>query len=262
MRQAIADALRKTWGLLPRSRTLFKLCRMYANFYAGENNSNLRTNGELRAMRRLLPRCAVAFDVGANVGEWVTLALDINPALSVHCFEPASTTFATLAALDLPADRVVRNQLALGDQPARATLHLHAAVPHVNTLHPGPSAAIAPETGVETVTIDTLDHYCRERGVPEIDYLKIDVEGHELAVLRGATEMIARRAVRYIHLEYGAAYVAAGARLADVFDVLAPAGYAAHKIHPGHLEPVSRYEPGLENYHLSNWIFARPGAGA
>jgi FkbM family methyltransferase len=211
-------------------------------------------------MRRLLPRCRLAFDVGANVGEWVAHALAINPALRVHCFEPASATFAALASRGLPADRVVLNPMGLSDRPTKAVLHLHADVSQVNTLHPGMAATIAPETGTETVRLGTLDHYCETAGVSGIDYLKIDVEGHELAVLRGAADMIARRAVQYVHLEYSSAYVAAGARLGDVFQLLADAGYACHKILPTGLQATPHFSPDLENWQLSNWIFTRPGA--
>jgi FkbM family methyltransferase len=234
---------------------------MYANFYAGENNSEMDTNGELRAMRRLLPRCALAFDVGANVGEWAAHALRINPALRVHCFEPASGTFAALtsAAAGLPADRVTFNQLGLSDRPSEAVLHLHADVSQVNTLHPGMAEQVAAETGTETIRLDTLDRYCAERGVSEIDYLKVDVEGHELAVLRGAAGLLGRRAVRFVQLEYSSAYAAAGARFGDVFRLLQAAGYTCHKILPGRLLATPTYRPDLDNWQLSNWVFARPG---
>jgi hypothetical protein len=118
---------------------------------------------------------------------------------------------------------------------------------------------LAPETGTETVRLETLDRYCDERGIPEVDYLKVDVEGHELAVLRGAAGLIGRRAVRYVQLEYSSAYAAAGARFADVFRLFGGAGYAGYKILPGRLLPTPAYQSDLDNWQLSNWVFARPG---
>jgi FkbM family methyltransferase len=263
MKHALANSLRRLWAAIPQSKTLFKLCRMYVNHYTGDNNADMRTNGELRALSRLLPRCHVAFDVGANVGEWAGHALRINPNLQIHCFEPASTTYATLLARsrDLPPGHVIANQMALSHEPGQAQLFLHGDAHDVNSLHPGATTSIAAETGAETVRLETLDRYCRDRGIDRIGYLKIDVEGHELGVLRGAAEMLSRRAIDFVQVEYSPGYLAAGAKFADVFRLLTsdPAAYRCHKILPRGIDPRPEYSTAQETFALSNWLFVRPG---
>ncbi len=87
------------WNAIPsRNCHLYALCKRYVDRYNSENNDNIHTNGEWRFMQTILPQCATVFDVGANVGDWTALALDINPRLVIHCFEPSVATFQRLQA--------------------------------------------------------------------------------------------------------------------------------------------------------------------
>lgn len=258
MKRLLANGLRRAWRHLPRSSVLFRLCRMYVDFYNGDNNPDFELNGEAQTLRRLLPQCRVAFDVGANVGDWTALALHINPGLQIHCFEPSPETFQTLSTRRFP-NQPRFNRFALGESPGQATLHLHATASNVNSLHAACSGAIAEATGTETVSVETLDDYCKRNTVDTIDYLKIDTEGHELAVLQGAREMLSRGAIRCIQLEYSPAYLDAGVLLRDVFSLLSERGYHAHKITPRGLVKIARHSSDLENFRLSNWLFTAPG---
>jgi FkbM family methyltransferase len=255
IKQALANGLRRVFAAMPPSSALFKFCRIYCNFYTGDNNSDMHTNGEAHAMRRLLPDCRIAFDVGANVGDWAKLALAINPSLNIHCFEPASATFADLRDRNFPAERVTLNPVGLGDVPSKAVLHLHT-VSHVNSIHPGVGEGFADPTGTETIELDSLDTYCQRANITAIDYLKIDVEGHESWVLRGAAQMLQKRAIRHVQLEYGTGYLIAGTRLEQVFGLLAESGYTPYKIVPYGLEHHGEFRLRLETFQLSNWIFS------
>src|SRR5690349_355377 len=94
----------------PRDRALYKACRDYAAHFDGENDLDSATNGELNVLKEWLPKCRVVVDVGAHRGDWTEAALAINPALEIHAFEPASDSFAALAAKPLPA-QVRRHRL-------------------------------------------------------------------------------------------------------------------------------------------------------
>jgi hypothetical protein len=51
------------------------------------------------------------------------------------------------------------------------------------------------------ISIDTVDDYCKRKGISSIQLLKIDAEGHDLDVLRGAPSMLANRAIDVIQFE-------------------------------------------------------------
>jgi FkbM family methyltransferase len=259
MRDTLARWFRRSLNLLPRSAAAFKLCRMYVNFYSGQDNPDFRTNGEARALRRILPGCKTVFDVGAHVGDWTALALSINPALEVHCFEPSAGTYLKLDGRFGRASDVKLNRMGLGAEPGDARLHLFRGQSDTSSLYPG--AGFTPAAGTETIRLETLDRYCDAAGVARIDYLKIDTEGHEFAVLRGAGTMLETGRVSYVQLEYGPGYLEAGVLLRDVFGHLGPMGYRAHKILPRGLEAVAAYSVGLENFRLSNWLFAHRSVG-
>jgi FkbM family methyltransferase len=258
MRETVARWFRRSLALLPRSSAVFKLCRMYVNFYSGQDNPDFRTNGEQRVLRKVLPGCSVVFDVGAHVGDWAAMALAINPALQVHCFEPSAATYERLAARFAGAKNLTLNRAGLSARAGEASLHLFEGQSDTSSLYAG--AGFTASAGSENVRLETLDGYCAARGISRIDYLKVDTEGHEFSVLEGAREMLAGGRVGRIQLEYGPGYLEAGVTLRDVFKLLGVLGYSGYKILPRGLEAVAAYSVGVENFRLSNWLFLHSSA--
>jgi FkbM family methyltransferase len=141
---------------------------------------------EYRAFREAVGPGAVALDVGANVGAYsVLLGQWVGPGGRVYAFEPSPETFAGLSrhlALNGLAGTVVPVAAAVSRSNGRATLS-GGGLSGGNRLDPGGSGP-----AVETVSIDA---FCaREAIVPS--FIKIDVEGAELDVLRGARDTIRR----------------------------------------------------------------------
>jgi hypothetical protein len=85
----------------------------------------------------------------------------------------------------------------------------------------------------------------------------LDVEGHELEVLRGSTEMLSQGRIGTVQLEYGGCNIDARVLLKDIFAFMEPFGYAAHKILPAGLKFVRRYDQRLENFQYQNWVFLK-----
>jgi len=242
--------------LPPDNADLYRLCRRYVDTYNGENNDDMRTNGELRFLRQTLPNWQTVFDVGAHVGRWAELALQINPALNLHCFEPSQATYQRLLAKRFPP-QVICNPFGLGSAEEERTLYVFEDGSGLNSLYRrhGLEAGwgLAPQQRMETVRLDTLDHYCREKSIDSIDFLKVDVEGHELEVFKGASQMLRERQIRAIQFEYGGCHIDARVLLKDLFEFLQPYGYTFYKIHPKELRRVERYDQRLENFQYQNW---------
>jgi FkbM family methyltransferase len=243
--------------LLPHNGLAFRVARKIVNLHEGDNEFDMHTNGELRVMHRVLPQCQVVFDIGANVGEWTELAVSIAPRARYHCFEPSAETFRRLTARKLP-ENVRRNNFGLGSAAEERTLFVFADGSGANSLHNrvGTPSSHCTE---ERVVVRTLDDYCAEESLDGIDFVKIDVEGHELSVMRGASRMLGEGRIGVVQFEYGGAYIDARALLKDVWDLVehSRAEYAFYKIFPHSPRRMPKYLQTLETFQYSNWLIVR-----
>lgn len=78
------------------------------------------------------------------------------------------------------------------------------------------------------VQVTTIDDFLAERGIEQVAYLKIDTEGFDLNVLRGARRALAERRIRLLQFEFIAANITTGVRMRDFYEVLD--GYDIHRI--------------------------------
>ena len=245
-------------ALLPvRSQLLYRFARKIVNRHDGDNDIDMRTNGELRLMREKLPHATVIFDAGANVGDWTEEALKINPRAEFHCFEPSPTTFRALSAKNFPPN-VKRNNFGLSDTAHEAQLFVFSDECGANSLYARVGTEEAPK-GEETIRLETIDGYCAANHIERIDFLKLDVEGHELAALRGAARMLRERRIAVVQFEYGGTYIDAGTHLKDVYELVEQigGGYAIHKLFPDGIRGALAYNQALDSHLYSNWVIVR-----
>lgn len=142
----------------------------------------------LLALLKRLPE-AVVLDIGANIGNH-TLAF-ATAAAEVHAFEPMPHIHRVLAdnvaRNPLPA-KVVAHHCALSDTEGSDTLYIRLDGNY------GASSFDKRSDAVEAVTVvkHVGDSYLREQGIGRVDFVKIDVEAHEVFVLRGLKDTLAR----------------------------------------------------------------------
>ena len=148
---------------------------------------------EYEAFRRAVGPGAVALDVGANVGAYsVLLGQWVGPSGCVFAFEPEPRAFQGLSR------HVLLNRLGAIVHPVPVAVADHEGTANLVAAATAGEARIGGETRVggpaplgTTTRVTTVDRFCAERGL-EPSFLKIDVEGLELAVLRGARDTIRR----------------------------------------------------------------------
>lgn len=129
-----------------------------------------------------------AFDIGANGG--MTSRLLAERFTEVHAFEPAAESYDHLSA-GLP-EHVWAHKVAVSDHDGEVTLDVREVLGKWGELTTGESMAQSwgEHTGRRSVPCVTVDAFAAEHGDP--DFIKVDTEGHERAVIRGALETIGR----------------------------------------------------------------------
>jgi FkbM family methyltransferase len=142
----------------------------------------------------------VVFDVGANTGQSVANFRRLLPDSTLHSFEPGRRAFQELSSSSRGLRNVHLVNAAVGSAPGRLTLIENEYTDMSSFLRPSTAAwgAVVAETEVE---VTTVDGYCAEHGIDRIDLLKIDTQGYELEVLRGADGMLAAGGIGLVYLE-------------------------------------------------------------
>lgn len=138
---------------------------------------------ELEIIARQFPPGGVFLDIGANVGNHTVFAAKALNARKVFAFEPASPQSDILAInviLNEVVDRVTIYRLGLSNTAGTSRIQMRSP------LNIG-GAGLSGGTDGESVTLSRGDDVL---GDTHIDFIKIDVEGHEMAVLEGLQNVI------------------------------------------------------------------------
>jgi FkbM family methyltransferase len=135
----------------------------------------------------------VAYDIGANIGYMsMIMALKAGEKGKVYSFEPAPNAYGMLEANShLNRDILFEpKRVAIADKVGKETFSFfdYDVVSRLGD-HSGEYS----DAQVIDVEVFTLDHYINVAGIPKPDFLKIDVEGAEMRVLSGMTEVITEK---------------------------------------------------------------------
>lgn len=247
---------------------LFPLFRkMYTVGIGGMNygNVDLRLNGETWLLSTLAQRKdLLILDVGANLGQYAQAIRDVlGPSVKVHSFEP-SPAAQQVFTNSHPNDPALHlHPYGLGAQSVQnMVLHAHKMGGSGSSIFKKELPGSDYQYGLqETINIRTLDEFLSEQGITKVDLLKIDVEGYELEVLKGAKAALANGAIDRIQFEFGEGSVAARIFMKDFVDLLSP-GYQLFYLLRNGLVPIGRYSLTLENFNTTNYVALRKGLKA
>lgn len=137
-------------------------------------------------------RHPVVFDVGARGGSPLREYIQAFKGSVIHAFEPEPGAYRELVRQYGKDPRVVLSKVALANSTGVTDLYLHGGgTDSLLKRAPGPVYYPPMRNSSETVRIPvtTLDAYCGEHGVKP-DILKMDIQGSELAALKGGTETL------------------------------------------------------------------------
>jgi len=242
----------------------------YGNFLSRAGRldfpNGLTNNGEALVQSVALAASAempiIVVDCGANIGEW-TDELCKQAALKnylghieIYSFEPSRFTYKKLLMTVKNID--IKENIKIF--PINTALSNNSGEGQLSITHPGAGTNSLVQTGtadtdsMENVELLTLDDFAEKNNLSHISLLKIDAEGHDPDVIKGAENLISNQKIGIIQFEYNWRWIFSNQFLRSVFTDLSQHGYHIGKVTPKGIQFFPEYHIDLETFVEGNYI--------
>lgn len=180
---------------------------------------------ETVVFKRIVKKGDLCFDVGANFGYYSCLFARLGA--TVHAFEPLPSNYLlnqeTVKLNRLEAE-ILTNNIGLGAASGEFTVYTFAGL---SNGHASATTLGRQDSKPHVCKITTLDEYCEKARIEKIDFMKMDIEGHEYECLKGGARVLTGGGAPIIHFEVNAECLADRGRDAnELVRLLAGYGYS------------------------------------
>lgn len=209
---------------------------------------------EKRSILKCVPyfsKDPIVFDVGSNKGEFTDVLID--NVSEVHLFEPNEMllTYTKVKYCDRK-NVFYSNRAVTGVSNQEVDFYYFTNENNgLSSIIHNPKWDYLPMKKGKVKTI-SIDQYCRQKNIKEIDFIKIDVEGAESSVLYGCWHMLSTKAIKYIQVEYSPHYKLKGYTFLSWIEELKDLGYKVYSTENEGLELTE--ENFVEDYRFENFI--------
>lgn len=255
LRQFIRDTRRSTL-----SRVAASAAEKYLRAWYNEDFYDFESNGEAFVLDRFAAwwgnRPATVWDVGAHLGEWASEAHSRLPSAHIVSFEIVEPVYQRLAARFDGFDWSTPVCLGMSDVTGQAIVEWNQKEDTMSSIRSRTGHRHFPEI-TSKLSCNTIrgDDYISNNNRP--DFIKIDVEGHELQVIIGCKDIISSdNGPSLIQFEYGDTYIPYGNTLKMVYDILGREGYSIGRIYPNHVD-FRIYTYSEDHFRMGNYVGVR-----
>jgi FkbM family methyltransferase len=221
----------------------------------GYGTSTIRQEVEL--VQQLLGRRPnLAVDIGGNIGDYTAELLKATPGLEIHVFEPAPSNVSKLRERFCPADNIKIVASGVSNSTGPATLYANKPGSGLGSLTKRNLAhfniAFDHSDSVNVVRFE--EYWAQQLDRRQVDIVKIDIEGHELAALEGFGAAI--RATAVLQFEFGGSNIDTRTFFQDFWYFFQQTDFDIYRITPFGLESIERYRESDETFSVTNFIAA------
>lgn len=186
--------------------------------------------------RRLDQKAPIIFDVGANTGQSVRKFKRFFPEGKIYSFEPSTKAYNELEKVSHQYKNVWPHQIALGSQEAQMKMFENACSDMNSFLEMGKHGS-GSIIGESIVQVTTIDQFCAQNNIPKIHVLKIDAQGYDFEVIKGAKAMMLANKIELLYFEIIFSEMYQGVpRFSEVYDFLLDHGFLMVSLYDFHYQ--------------------------
>lgn len=194
----------------------------------------------------------ILFDIGANIGQYSITVSRKYPECTIYSFEPSKHTYKLLTDNVRQETRIKAFNLAFGEKDTKMNLYSN---------HEGSGLASFYQRDLENTSIKfnqseivdvvTLDNWVDLNNIIP-DYIKIDVEGFELSVLKGGINTL--RHVKAVQFEFGGTAIDARNYFRDYWNLFKEINFSIYRYIPRGLMRITEYSEKEERFEYMNYV--------
>jgi FkbM family methyltransferase len=194
----------------------------------------------------------ILFDIGANIGNFTLAAAGRFPNCTIYSFEPSKASFDKLVENTRFHSNIVCVQTAFGEDTKQSNLYSDEAASGMASLFNRDLTAFGIEfKQIEVVKVQRLDDWVSNNKIIP-DYIKIDVEGSELSVLKGGINTL--RNIKAVQFEFGGTAIDARTYFKDYWNFFTSLNFIIYRYTPIGLHKIENYSESEEIFEFMNYV--------
>jgi len=253
MKKLVLNQILRAKFLQPLWEKVHSLSIVFMNFWGG---AHFEDSGELWVIENMVKQNdqneITVFDVGANQG-FYALALQriLGSNADIFCFEPSESTYKELQNNVAAKTNIKIFNFGFSDKQEQLVLYSTKASNGLGSIYgDNPLTEFKHQ---EVISLNMLDVFCQSNHIQVIDFLKIDVEGHEYKVLLGSIEMLKQGKIKAIQFEIGECNIVSRTFFRDFYELLKDQ-YRIYRVLPNGVREIKTYKTIDEIFVCVNYI--------
>ena len=195
--------------LLSNNQKIVSFCKLIVMYNSNDCNSDFYTNGELTLLKSVANNSKIILDIGCNIGEYSKEVLLMNYKEKLVVIDALDSNIDLTNKLLTPINKnnasIIYQASALGEKEILSNFFVNddENLSGHNSFYDMKGIGYNESTHNVTLEIKRLDVILTQLNIDNVDFMKVDVEGYEMNVLKGADSFLKNGNIKILQLEFG-----------------------------------------------------------